>query len=98
MAVQLVHDNLERLQISRTKLREILQKQGGKYCGLADTQDSSMFNVYTGIQFRSLDPDRKGISAWIVFDVPPGRACSSVRTRVSYWKSMGEKNWLKAAS
>ena len=91
MAVQLVHDDLEKLQVGRTKLWEILQKQGGKYRGMADSQDSLMFNVYTGVQFRALVPDRKGISARIVFDVPPGRARSNARTRVSYWESMGGK-------
>ena len=91
MAVQLVHDDLEMPQVSRTKLWQIIQKQGGKYRGLAGNQDSLMFNVYTGVQFRFLVPDRKGISARIVFDTPPGRPRTNARARVSYWESMSGK-------
>jgi len=92
MAVQLVHDDLEKSQSHRTKLGELLQRQGGKYRGLADTQDSLMFNVYTGVQFRSLVPDRKGISARMIIDTPPGRARSShAGVRVSFWESMSGK-------
>jgi len=92
MAVQLVHDDLEKIQSYRTKLGELLQKQGGKYRGLVDAQDSLMFNVYTGVQFRSLVPDRKGISTRMVIDTPPGRARSNrAGARVSFWESMSGK-------
>lgn len=92
MAVQLVYDDLEKLQIRRTKLWDLLQKQGGKYRSLVDTQDSLMFNVYTGVQFRSLDPGWKGISVRIVIDTPPGRGRSGpAGQRVSFWESMSGK-------
>ncbi len=91
-AVQLVHDDLSQKQLNRTKLGEILKKSGGKYCGLIDTQDSLMFNVYTGVRFVSLVPDWKGISTKVIIDVPPGRARSNhAGSRVSFWKSMGGK-------
>jgi len=91
-AVQLVHDDLSQKQLARTKLGEILKKNGGKYCGLIDTQDSLMFNVYTGVRFVSLVPDWKGISTRVIIDVPPGRARSNhAGSRVSFWQSMGGK-------
>ena len=91
-AVQLVHDDLQRPQINRTKLGELLEKKGGKYRSLIDTQDSLMFNVYTGIRFSSLVPDWKGISTSIVIDAPPGRARSDAAgRRVAFWESMSGK-------
>lgn len=91
-AVQLVHDDLNEPQIKKTKLWDLLQKQGGKYRGLVDTQDSLMFNVYTGVQFMSLVPDWKGISTSILIDTPPGRARSGRPSqRAAFWESMSGK-------
>ncbi|KAF8867865.1 P-loop containing nucleoside triphosphate hydrolase protein [Gymnopilus junonius] len=91
-AVQLVDDDLTDPQIKKTKLWDLLQKQGGRYRGLADTQDSLMFNVYTNVQFTSLVPDWKGISTSILIDTPPGRARSSQsRQRTAFWDSMSGK-------
>ena len=90
MATRLVYDDLQK--IHRTKLSELLHKKGGKYRGLVETQDSLMFNIYTGVQFRSLVPDRKGISTRIIIDTPPGRArLSGAGARVSFWESMSGK-------
>lgn len=91
-AVQLVHDDLGQNQFSRTKLGEIIQRKGGKYRGLVDTQDSLMFNIYSGVHFVSLVPDWKGISTSVIIDTPPGRARSNrAESRVSFWKSMSGK-------
>ena len=90
--MQLVNDDLNEPQIRKTKLWDLLQKQGGKYRGLADTQDSLMFNVYTGVQFTSLVPDWKGISTSLLIDTPPGRARSGqARQRAAFWESMSGK-------
>ncbi|KAG1904255.1 uncharacterized protein F5891DRAFT_1206968, partial [Suillus fuscotomentosus] len=87
-AVQLVHDDLKTQSRKKTKLAELLKNKGGKYRGQADTQDSLMFNVYTGVDFVSLVPDWKGISASIVVDAPPGRARSNnSHMRTSFWES-----------
>ncbi|KAG1731512.1 uncharacterized protein EDB91DRAFT_1154350 [Suillus paluster] len=91
-AVQLVHDDLKTQPRKKTKLAELLKNKGGKYRGLADTQDSLMFNVYTGVDFVSLVPDWRGISASVVIDAPPGRARSeNSRARTSFWEGMSGK-------
>ncbi|KAG2153743.1 uncharacterized protein EDB93DRAFT_1134566 [Suillus bovinus] len=91
-AVQLIYDDLKTLSRKKTKLSELLKNRGGKYRGHADTQDSLMFNVYTGVDFGSLVPDWRGISASIVVDAPPGRARSNnSRMRTSFWEGMSGK-------
>jgi hypothetical protein len=55
-------------------------------------QDSLMFNLYTGVQFRSLVPDWKGISSSLFIDTPPGRARSNDSgMRASFWEGMSGK-------
>ncbi|KAG2361405.1 hypothetical protein BDR07DRAFT_1472123 [Suillus spraguei] len=91
-AIQLVHDDLKTQPRKKTKLADLLKNKGGKYRGQADTQDSIMFNVYTGVDFESLVPDWRGISASIVVDAPPGRARSNnSRMRTSFWEGMSGK-------
>jgi hypothetical protein len=91
-AVQLVCDDLTAPQRKKTKLAELLKSKGGKYRGQADMQDSLMFNIYTGVQFRSLVPDWKGISSSLIIDTPPGRARSNnASVRASFWEGMGGK-------
>ncbi|KIK93721.1 hypothetical protein PAXRUDRAFT_828683 [Paxillus rubicundulus Ve08.2h10] len=91
-AVQLVHDDIKVLNRSKTKLGEILQKGGGKYHGLADSQESVMFNVYPEVVFSSLVPDHRGLSASLSVQTPPGRASSpQVNARVAFWKGMSSK-------
>lgn len=55
-----------------------------------------MFNVYTGVQFISLVPDRRGLSVAFIFDTPPGRARSSqARVRQSFWEGMSGKRLMQ---
>jgi hypothetical protein len=55
-----------------------------------------MFNVYTGVQFRSLVPDWRGISSSIIIDTPPGRARSNnAATRASFWEGMSGKRLIQ---
>jgi hypothetical protein len=73
-----------------------MQRRGGKYRGISDGQDSVIFNVYTGVEFSPLTPDRRGISVGVVFDAPPGRARSSqARTRAGFWESMSGKRLMQ---
>ncbi|KAF8959737.1 hypothetical protein BDZ97DRAFT_1666780 [Flammula alnicola] len=91
-AVQLVYDDLKSVSSKRTKLTELLLSNGGRYRGLADSQDSLMFNVYTGVRFISLVPDWRGISTNIFIDTPPGRARSNAPgKRAAFWESMSGK-------
>ncbi|KAG0698145.1 hypothetical protein DFH29DRAFT_943008 [Suillus ampliporus] len=91
-AVQLIHDDLKIQPRKKTKLAELLKNKGGRYRGQADTQDSLMFNVYTGVDFVSLVPDWRGISASVIVDTPPGRARSSnSHMRTSFWEGMSGK-------
>ncbi|OAX35178.1 hypothetical protein K503DRAFT_858768 [Rhizopogon vinicolor AM-OR11-026] len=95
-AVQLIHDDMTAPQHKKTKLAELLKNRGGKYRGQADMQDSLMFNVYTGVQFRSLVPDWKGISSSIIIDTPPGRARSNnPAARASFWEGMSGKRLIQ---
>jgi hypothetical protein len=76
----------------KTKLADLLEKKGGKYQGHADSQESLMFNVYSGAKFVSLVPDWRGVSTSIVIDTPPGRARSvGSGARVAFWESMSGK-------
>ncbi|KAG6889417.1 hypothetical protein C0992_005274 [Termitomyces sp. T32_za158] len=79
-----------------SRLHGILKQRGGKYRGLVDTQGTVMFNVYTGVQFISLIPDRRGLSVRFSFDTPPGRARSSqARVRRAFWEGMSGKRMMQ---
>lgn len=55
-----------------------------------------MFNVYTNVEFTSLIPDWRGISAGITFDAPPGRARSAQsKSRVQFWEGMSGKRLMQ---
>lgn len=80
----------------KTLLSEILEKQGGKYRGYADAQESIMFNVYTNVKFASLLPDRRGLSVSLSFDAPPGRArAPQARARKQFWEGMSGKRMMQ---
>ncbi|KAF9227364.1 hypothetical protein BS17DRAFT_747823 [Gyrodon lividus] len=91
-AVQLVHDDIKAQKRDKTKLGEILQKGGGRYHGLADSQESIMFNVYPDVAFSSLIPDGRGLSTSLTVRTPPGRASSQqAGARVAFWEGMSSK-------
>lgn len=80
----------------KTKLATILTKKGGKYRGAAEADDSVMFNVYTGVKFRSMTPDQRGLSVDISFETPPGKARqSNGRARAAFWESMSGKRMMQ---
>ncbi|KAF8629392.1 hypothetical protein AX15_003447 [Amanita polypyramis BW_CC] len=81
---------------SNTKLATLLAKKGGKYRGSGDTDDSVMFNVYTGIKFHSMTPDNRGLSVNISFDTPPGRARQgNGHARATFWRNMSGKRIMQ---
>jgi hypothetical protein len=81
----------------KTPLTDILSRKGGKYKGFTgEGQDSVLFNIYTNVLFLGLIPDRRGLSAKIRFDAPPGKA-RSPRTaeRLRFWESAGGKRFMQ---
>ncbi|KAG5638464.1 hypothetical protein H0H81_012529 [Sphagnurus paluster] len=94
-SVQLVCDDFQSKK-AKTPLSELIKQRGGKYRGMMDTQESIMFNVYTGVKFSSLVPDRRGLSVRFSFDAPPGRARSpKSKARVDFWKGMSGKRMMQ---
>ncbi|KAF8808643.1 hypothetical protein BYT27DRAFT_7188610 [Phlegmacium glaucopus] len=91
-AVHEVHDDLKSKSLKNTKLGDLLDKKGGRYHGQAGSQDSVMFNVYSGVRFLSLVPGWKGISTSLLVDTPPGRArADRPAQRAAFWESMSGK-------
>ena len=87
-----MYDDLRFKSLEKTKLGILLDKQGGKYHGQSDSQDSLMFNVYSGVRFLSLVPGWKGIATSLVIDTPPGRArADRPAQRANFWESMSGK-------
>ena len=87
-----MHDDLKSESLKKTKLGILLDKQGGKYHGQSDSQDSLMFNVYSGVRFLSLVPGWKGMATSLVIDTPPGRArADRPAQRANFWESMSGK-------
>lgn len=95
-SIQLVLDDLRAPSHKKTQLTTLLDRQGGKYKGQADSQDSIMFNVYTDVVFDALYPDRRGITATLTFDTPPGRARSSQSgVRAGFWEANSGKRLMQ---
>ncbi|KAJ7593996.1 hypothetical protein C8J56DRAFT_925724 [Mycena floridula] len=92
-AVQLVWQDLS-TSSPKNGLSPILNKRGGRYRG-PQGRDSVRFNVYTGVEFSLLAPDRRGLSVVLSLDAPPGRA--RLNTRAEFWKSMSGKRLTQGA-
>jgi hypothetical protein len=94
--VQLILSDLTARKQSKTRLAELLDKRGGKYHGIDDKKESTMFNVYTGVEFGSLVPDRRGLAVSLTIATPPGRARSAEsRARAHFWESMSGKRLMQ---
>ncbi|KAG6920270.1 hypothetical protein DXG01_005039 [Tephrocybe rancida] len=95
-SVQLVRQDLLSHKKKKSRLDEILKDRGGKYRGVVDAQEGVMFNVYTGVKFLSLLPDRRGLSVSFSFDTPPGRArAAQSKARQSFWEGMSGKRMMQ---
>ncbi|KAL1742486.1 hypothetical protein HDZ31DRAFT_43128, partial [Schizophyllum fasciatum] len=81
-----------------SQLSVILDNRGGKYRGANDEMDSVLFNVYTGVRFETLTPDRRGLSVKLTIDTPPGPA-RNVRAgqRAAYWQSNSGKRLMQGS-
>ncbi|KIL62527.1 hypothetical protein M378DRAFT_128690 [Amanita muscaria Koide BX008] len=78
----------------KTKLGSILAKKGGRYHGAGD--EGVVFNVYTGVKFRSMTPDQRGLSIDISFDAPPGKARQArPGARAAFWEGMSNKRLMQ---
>lgn len=87
---------MNNLNQRKTRLGEVLQRGGGKYHGVTDSHDSLMFNVYTDVTFKSLVPDRRGVSTSLTVGTPPGRARSAqAEARAAFWKGMSGKRLVQ---
>ncbi|KAH6914275.1 hypothetical protein BKA70DRAFT_1558250 [Coprinopsis sp. MPI-PUGE-AT-0042] len=81
----------------KTALTDILTRKGGKYKGFSgEGQDSVLFNIYTNVEFLALVPDRRGLSAKIRLDAPPGKARSPRSAeRLRFWEGVGGKRFMQ---
>ena len=87
-----MYDDLKSKSLKKTQLGILLDTKGGKYHGQANSQDSLMFNVYSGVRFLSLEPGWKGISTSFLIDTPPGQArANRASQRTAFWGSMNGK-------
>ncbi|THU97835.1 P-loop containing nucleoside triphosphate hydrolase protein [Dendrothele bispora CBS 962.96] len=98
-SVQLVRNDLLVGYRRKTRLHDILQKQGGKYRGASDkNSDSVIFNVYTNVTFGNMIPDWRGLATLLSIDTPPGRARAASRAaRVGYWDTAGGKRLMQGS-
>ncbi|KAG8908691.1 hypothetical protein FRC01_007295 [Tulasnella sp. 417] len=82
---------------SNTQLDAILAKCGGLYKATQHAWDSTMFSVYTGVNFRDIDCDvRRGLAVNLTFDTPRGRAADpSPAMRAAYWEGVGKKRLMQ---
>ena len=76
-------------------LASIITKQGGRYRGQLDYNDTVMFSVYTNVRFGNITTDRRGLASTLVFDTPPGAARNtSAAQRATFWERMGSKRLM----
>ena len=72
-----------------TPLMKILSNRGGRYHGLLDDDNTTIFSVYTNVQFGGISLDRRGLTSTLTFDTPPGLARNPQGSqREAFWKRM----------
>jgi hypothetical protein len=93
--VQLVRDDLGGVHLRKSRLWDILVKKGGKYKGHNDGEDSVMFSIYTGVHFKAMVPDRRGMTVLAKLETPPGRGRSSqAKARAAFWEGISGKRLM----
>jgi len=76
-------------------LASIIMKQGGRYRGQLDYNDTVMFSVYTNVHFGNITTDRRGLASTLIFDTPPGAARNAAAAqRAAFWERMGSKRLM----
>ncbi|KAI5827612.1 P-loop containing nucleoside triphosphate hydrolase protein [Schizophyllum commune Tattone D] len=92
------HVRSDLLTKGQTQLSGILENRGGKYRGANDELDSVLFNVYTGVKFETLTPDRRGLAVKLNFDTPPGPARNPrPAQRATYWQTNSGKRLMQGS-
>ncbi|KAG6845312.1 hypothetical protein H0H87_011162 [Tephrocybe sp. NHM501043] len=95
-SIQLVRQDLLKRRGEINRLNRIIKDCGGRYNGGVNPQESVIFNVYTGIEFSSIIPDRRGLSVGFSFDTPPGRArAAQAKARQNFWEGMSGKRMMQ---
>jgi hypothetical protein len=96
-SVQAVMDDLAAPASQKTTLFDLIAKGGGKYRTSSEGgTDSVLFNLYTNVVFSALTPDKRGVTAILIFDTPPGRArASDARSRAAFWEGQGGKRLMQ---
>ncbi|KAG6830463.1 hypothetical protein H0H92_000616 [Tricholoma furcatifolium] len=97
-SVQLVREDFLHPRNGKEKnvLQGILKNNGGRYRGSINSQESIMFNIYTGVKFSSLVAERRGLSVALSFDAPPGRArAAQPKSRRVFWEGMSGKRLMQ---
>ncbi|TRM69481.1 hypothetical protein BD626DRAFT_12882 [Schizophyllum amplum] len=92
------HVRTDLLTQGKTQLSGIQEQKGGKYRGANDEFDSVLFNVYTGVHFETLTPDRRGLAVKLGFDTPPGPARKpQAAQRTSFWQTNSGKRLMQGS-
>jgi hypothetical protein len=93
-AVNHVKSDLEETK-KPTMLASIIAKQGGRYRGQFDYNDTVMFSVYTDVRFGNITTDRRGLASALIFNTPPGAARNTAAgQRAAFWERMGSKRLM----
>ncbi|CUA67624.1 hypothetical protein RSOLAG22IIIB_13485 [Rhizoctonia solani] len=91
LAVQHVVADLKKSGSGIELLTRKLNARSGIYA-TANGRDSIRFCVFTGITFQPPELNRRGISAGIDFDTPPGKAKSyNSAARAAHWEQLSKK-------
>ncbi|KDN33760.1 hypothetical protein RSAG8_13147, partial [Rhizoctonia solani AG-8 WAC10335] len=96
LAVQLLGEDLKESKDGNTTLSKLFTAKGGRYTSPANSRESVMFSVFTGVTFEPLALSNRGISAGIEFDTPPGKARSDrPGVRAEYWEQVSKKHLMQ---
>ena len=89
-----IHDDLLRIwegrrqKNERTKLEELVDKNGGAY--RTTGRESVFFQVYTNAEFLAGPPEasRRGVTVTLLLDAPPGGTArdKDAKKRFGYWE------------
>ncbi|CAE6467693.1 unnamed protein product [Rhizoctonia solani] len=96
-AVQLIAEDLKKSRTRITMLSKLLNARGGRYAAPATARESIIFSVFTGIEFRPLELNNRGISVGIEFDTPPYPRAQSdnPKVRAEYWEQVSKKRLMQ---
>ncbi|CDO69109.1 hypothetical protein BN946_scf185042.g11 [Trametes cinnabarina] len=80
--------NSKQKRVQKTKLEELLQKNGGAY--RTSGYDSVFFQLYTNVEFHEQPPtaQRRGVTVTLVLDAPPAGSArdKDSKKRYDFWE------------